>query len=99
MAATSNPDTITPSGEVAVFSSVAALVTAFTAGGTYAGRVTRRVVAMSDGLMKTILAGSGGATVDLVYAANVPEEIQAVGFSATGATLSPSASAPIKVYF
>lgn len=93
------PDLLTSSGDAMMFSSVAALVAAFNAGGSCAGRITRRIVAHSSGLMQIKLAGNGGAAMDWYFIADFVEDLQCTGFTSTGATLSPSASTPIKVYF
>lgn len=93
-----NPDSLFSSGDAIAFASVAAAVAAFAPGGSCAGKITRMVRTMSDGLMQVTLAGKATAQ-DWIFVANVDEPLQCTGFTATGATLSPSASLPIKVYF
>ena len=95
----SGPDSLQSSGDAKQFASVAALVTAFTAGGSCAGRVTRRIVTQSSGLMQVKLASNGGAAFDWYFTAGFPEELQCTGFTTTGATLAPDATHPISVYF
>lgn len=94
------PDLLTSSGDAKMFTSVASLVAAFAAAGSCEGRITRRVIAHgAAGILQVKLAGNGGAAQDWYFAQDVPEELQCTGFTDTGATLTVSATYPIKVYF
>lgn len=98
MTVATGPDSIQSSGDAKQFASVAALVTAFESGGSCAGRITRRIVTQSAGVMQVKLTGNGTA-FDWYFTAGFPEELQCTGFTATGATLAPDATHPISVYF
>ena len=93
----SGPDAVNASATFYKYATLAALETAFTSG-ELAGKITRRIVSMSDVVLVVKRAGTGD-TVAWPIATNVPEEIQITGFTASGSTAaSISASAPIKVY-
>ena len=92
-----NPDALYSSGDFEAYTTLAALEAAF-ASGARKGQLTRRIVCMSGGTLKLRPAAST-TTIDWVFDAGVPEDIQAGGFTATGSTVAPSAALPIKVYY
>lgn len=93
-----NPDALYSSPDFEAYTTLAALETAFTSGARK-GQLTRRIVCMSGGTLKLRPGVSGASTIDWVFDAGVPEDIQAGAFTAAGSTVAPSASLPIKVYY
>lgn len=91
------PDGIGPSPTYYQYASLAALQTAFAAGGELAGKIVRAVRCSSDCVLNITRPNSAGA-IAWVCKAGEFEPVQFVGFTSSGSTGSPSSTDPIKVY-
>lgn len=95
------PDSTGPAPDYYIFSSLAALETAFQSGGSLYRKLPRAVLCHADAtLVITKVSGqNAGQTIAWFCKADIREDVQFGGFTASGSSgASISASAPIKVY-
>lgn len=92
----SGPDSLGASGGFYRYDSLALLETAFTSG-ELKGKMTREIKTGSDGTI-IVTRATDGEDVTWPFTAGNPEPIQITGITASGSTLSPSSTLPVKVY-